>query len=56
MVYAIAAPIQPHGHEPAAALALVMTKERFVLFNETALVSLVLDATRQIGAAAAPGA
>jgi DNA-binding IclR family transcriptional regulator len=45
---AVAAPIQPHGHEPAAAIAVVMTKERSALFNETVLISLVRQAAEQI--------
>lgn len=47
-VYAVGAPIEPQGQEAAAAIAIVLTKERFALFNETVLVSLVLQAARQI--------
>jgi len=46
--YAVAAPIGSYGHEPAAAIAIVLTKERFALFNETVLISLVCQAARQI--------
>lgn len=55
-VYAVAAPIEPHGHEPAAAIAIVMTKERFALFNENVLTALVLQAAQQISASWKAGA
>lgn len=49
-IHAIAAPIAPHGAEPAAAIALVVQKERFALLNEAVLVSLVRQAAEEISA------
>jgi DNA-binding IclR family transcriptional regulator len=49
-IYAIGAPIAPSSTEPAAAVALVFTRERFALFNETTVVSLVRQAADEISA------
>ena len=49
-INAIAAPIAAHGHEPAAALAAVMTRERFALLNQTVLIALVREAAEEISA------
>jgi DNA-binding IclR family transcriptional regulator len=54
-VYAIAAPIRATATEPAAALAVVTTAERFAILNELHVVRLVIGATVQIAQTLARG-
>ena len=53
--HGVACPIEPHGNEPAAAIAIVTLRERFALLNETVLISLVSQAARQIEARVSDG-
>lgn len=48
--YGLACPIEPHGNEPAAAIALMTVKDRFALLNEAVLISLLSQAARRIEA------
>ena len=49
-VSGVGAPIPPYGHEPAAAVAVLATRDRFALLNERVLIALIGQATTEITA------
>lgn len=48
-IHAVAAPIEPTGHSPAAAIAIVAAAARFEMLNETLVITMVQQAAKQIG-------